>query len=153
MRNRIKERDQAALTAQASAASHAEARDATLVELEQVKKALEELHVERTADQSAWEEERNAWEVERQNMKQKISFATSAGERNNDSLEYLRAELQRSKDEVAAANKKYSALKEAYDALSKEKAALSNEKDHLLERLEVEQAEMMARVDALQERM
>merc|ERR1711972_595479 len=97
--------------------------------------------------------ERNAWEVERQNMQQKILSATSAGERNNDSLEYLRVELQRSKDEVAAANKKYSALREAHDALSKEKAALSNEKDHLLERLEVEQAEMMARVDALQERM
>mmetsp|Transcript_64114 Transcript_64114/g.137732 ORF Transcript_64114/g.137732 Transcript_64114/m.137732 type:complete len:250 (+) Transcript_64114:75-824(+) len=81
-----------------------------------------------------WREEQRAWQEERQGLRHDASLV---GE--------LRGELEHRNDDICE-------LRRNYKALQEESKALAQERDLLLERLETEQAEMMARVEKLERR-
>lgn len=153
LRAHVKERDDAARVAEAAAASHANAREAMASELEVAQQLLAEAREARENEQEAWAEERRSWEEERSRLQLEASSAGSTESRFREDLEHLRAELKRSKDDTMALRKKHGKLQQDMDELARVKEALAKEKDDLLQQLEVEQAEMIARVDALQRKM
>lgn len=153
LRAQMKERADAVSAAEALAASHADARDQVASELEAAQRMLDEARAAHEKERAAWEEERQSWKDERAQLQREASAAGDAEKRGIEDLEYLRTEAKRSKDDAAAVRRKCSELQQQLDALAREKDALSKEKDHLLQRLEFEQAEMIARVDALQQKM
>lgn len=146
LRAQMKEREGAAIAADAAAASDAEARSALVAELEAARQLLSQERADR-------EEERRAWLEEQQRLQDQVAAAGGVEKRRAEDLEHLRAELMRSKDDAAVLRKKFGPLQQEVEALTRERDSLSKEKDHLLQRLEVEQAEMMARVEVLQRKM
>lgn len=137
-----------------------EAGAALAAELEALRQRHEEALARHDAERSAHDEERQQFQIERQqfqqdreqwqeeraNLLREASSASGAEKRCVEDLEHLRKELRCCKENSADLRRKYAALQE-------ESEALTRERDHLLQRLEVEQAEMIARVDALQQRM
>jgi len=150
---RVKEREAAASAAEASAASHAEAARCAGNQLELAQQLLEETRAAHRKEQEAWEEERQAAEDERRRLQGEVDSAGSASKRGVEDQDHLRSELKRSKDEATSLRKKCSGLQQELTSLAREKDSLAKEKDNLLQRLEVEQAEMIERVDALQRKM
>lgn len=95
---------------------------------------VEEERLKCEADRRAWCEERDGWE------KQRAVLQTG-----NSRLEWLGQELDKRTEELRAS-------RQAEKVVRTDLAAMTLERDQLLQRLEVEQAEMMARVAQLEER-
>lgn len=146
LRTQTEEHEEAAAIAQVASASVNAANATLALELQAVKQQLEE-------ERAARDAEREQWAVDREWLQDEVAATSGAEKRGVEELERLRAEVRRSKDDVAALRKKCGALQQDSEALARERDALAEEKSHLLQRLEVEQAEMIARVDALQRKM
>merc|ERR1712070_178567 len=153
LRAQMEDREEAARAADAAAAESAEAHGTLALELHAARRSLDEARAFHEKEKEAWEEERRSWQEERARLKREADLAGSSERRGVEDIEHLRSELKRSKDEAAALRKKLGALQQDMQSLTTEKNALAKEKDSLLERLEQEQAEMMARVEALDRRI
>jgi len=135
----LKEREEGTRGAEDAARRHQQAYDELVAELEAVRRAHREAQAEHQDECQRWQEERAA-------LVRGVEASDEAGRRDHKDLEHFRAELRRSQEDCTTSKRKCSALQE-------ENSALAKERDSLLQRLEVEQADMIARVDALQRRM
>lgn len=134
-------------TEEASALQEAEkARAALTAELEALRQTHAAAVASHLAERQQFQEERDRWQEERAGLVREVASAGQAEKRCVEDLERLRSELRCCQEDSAALRRKYAALQE-------ESSALAAERDHLLHRLETEQAEMIARVDVLQKRM
>lgn len=134
-----REREEADRQAQALAALQAE-----LERLREDSKAeLEAREVELRAE---FADERRLWEAQVEKLKREVANAAEARKLDSEDFERMRAELEKAKADCKEVRKKDAGIKEQL-------AAVSAERDALLKRLEAEQAEMIARVEALDRRM
>jgi chromosome segregation ATPase len=153
LRAQLQEHEKAGAAAKAAATSRADGYEALMAELLATRQSLEEEQAAHRKEQEAWEEERQGWMEEKVRWQREVAAAGDAQRRHADDLQHLRSELKCSKEDTAVLRKKCCSLQKELELLGQEKDSLSREKDTLLERLEVEQAEMIARVDALQRQM
>ncbi|CAK9023832.1 unnamed protein product [Durusdinium trenchii] len=101
----------------------------------ELQSARTDIHDER------WQKE----EMEK-DLSSQLEMARKARELCREEVDSLEDQLRRSQDDMRSLQKRMAALKE-------EHAAVTKERDDLLQRLEDEQAEMIARVAAVEERL
>lgn len=90
--------------------------------------------------------ERGQWQDVERELKSELEAARSAARHGREDMGCLRENLERSQNDVKDLQKQISALRTDH-------AAVVQERDRLLQQLEREQTEMMARVDAMEQRM
>jgi len=140
LRATAKEQEEVARLAASEAEEKAERRrlahEAEVVELQQSHADVLAAHDEERQQwqelQSRWQEERREWREERAALKSEAARASE-----------LRSELQRRSDSIEELRREYNKLQEVAQSATQER-------DRLMDRLEVEQAEMMARVEKLE---
>lgn len=103
-------------------------------ELGALRRAAAEAAAGREEERRLWDRDRREWQEERAALKEEASRAFD-----------LRKELGKRNGDIGD-------LRTAYNTLDQEKKALQEEYNKLLERLEVEQAAMIARVEKLEQR-
>lgn len=134
----------AALAADLEAMRQAHEAERLQFEAERLQFKAERLQFEEERQQFRQDHER--WQEERASLLREATSAGQSEKRCAEELEHLRKQLRSCQEDATVLRRKYAKLQEESDALTRER-------DHLLHRLEVEQAEMIARVDALQQRM
>jgi len=104
------------------------------VELEAARQAAAEAAAAREEERCRWQRDQREWQEERTILKEDAARCSD-----------LRRELEKRNADIAD-------LRKAYNKLEEESTALGLERDQLMQRLEVEQVEMMKRVDELEKR-
>lgn len=126
----------AAAEAEERAALDGRAREAAL---EDLRRQLAEATAAREGDRRAFEEERARWLADQRDWQEERAALKSEVAR----IGGMRSELERRNEAIDE-------LRQECRTLQEHSKALTQERDQLLERLEVEQAEMMARVAKLE---
>mmetsp|Transcript_48830 Transcript_48830/g.87934 ORF Transcript_48830/g.87934 Transcript_48830/m.87934 type:complete len:252 (-) Transcript_48830:93-848(-) len=101
---------------------------------------------ERDAARAELETQRMQWLEKEKELRSQIGSAQEYGKSTREDLTELREKYGRSQEDVKGLHKQIAALRE-------ENAKVAQERDQLLQRLEDEQREMMARVDAVEQRL
>jgi len=153
LRAQLKRQKEAMDASQAELALRDAASSSLEAELQESKQLLQKTRETHQSEQDAWEQERQCLEEDKARLQEQVASAKCSGKHDAEDREHLRRDLKKSQDDLVAARRKCSKLQQDLESLNCEKMSLTREKDGLLERLETEQAEMIARVDALQHKM
>eukprot|EP00933_Yihiella_yeosuensis_P066318 TRINITY_DN7054_c0_g1_i1.p1 TRINITY_DN7054_c0_g1~~TRINITY_DN7054_c0_g1_i1.p1 ORF type:complete len:265 (-),score=82.90 TRINITY_DN7054_c0_g1_i1:56-850(-) len=129
--------------AEAQAKQREEAQAKRIADLEAEMDALRQERDRQVADM---QKERDGALEECKELKSKLNEASEFSKRGREDLDLMRADLAKSKEMAKG-------LQAQLTTMSAESAALAEERDQLLQKLEDQQEEMNARVDAIEKRL
>mmetsp|Transcript_46758 Transcript_46758/g.138139 ORF Transcript_46758/g.138139 Transcript_46758/m.138139 type:complete len:260 (-) Transcript_46758:16-795(-) len=161
LKAQLREREEGAEGVQARALEEAELRRQALErELAAARQAASDAAAAREQQRQSLEEERSRFEEERQLFdEERLRWQAERGEHlaaegrwqeERGSLQAEAAQLPKLRGDLEQSRGDLDKLRLAFKELQGELKGLGEERDHLLHRLETEQAEMMARVEKLE---